>query len=89
MSKQFDDSSPPINTSYYPTSPQILHDGAPESSLESVQKVLAAELGAPPEEIFSEFDPIPLGECHLTVVRSLLDQCGLQGQQTRYLVTEV
>jgi len=47
---------------------KILHDGAPESSLESVQKVLAAELGTSPDEIFSEFDPTPLGSASLAQV---------------------
>ncbi|XP_063692670.1 aarF domain-containing protein kinase 1-like [Bolinopsis microptera] len=47
---------------------KILHAGAPESSLDSVKKVVAAELGAKLEDVFSEFDPSPIGSASLAQV---------------------
>ncbi|KAL5272199.1 hypothetical protein ACHWQZ_G000429 [Mnemiopsis leidyi] len=47
---------------------KVLHNKAPESSLDSVMKVLKSELGAPPDKIFSEFDPTPLGSASLAQV---------------------
>src|SRR5262249_13197255 len=38
-----------------------MFDGAEPISLEAVRKVIHEELGMWPEEIFAEFDPVPLG----------------------------
>lgn len=47
---------------------KVLHANAPQSSLDSVKKVLSEELGRPYEEVFEEFDEKPLGCASLAQV---------------------
>jgi len=53
-----------------------MFDGAEPISLEAVRNVIHEELGMWPEEIFAEFDPVPIGsavsntELHIATYRS-------------------
>ncbi|XP_053201562.1 aarF domain-containing protein kinase 1-like [Panonychus citri] len=47
---------------------RVLHDRAPESSIESIKKVIAKDLGKSADELFEEFDEKPLGTASLAQV---------------------
>ncbi|XP_003748356.1 uncharacterized aarF domain-containing protein kinase 1 [Galendromus occidentalis] len=52
----------------YITTLKVLHANAPQSSLESVKRVLSEELGRPYEEVFDDFDEKPIGCASLAQV---------------------
>ncbi|MHB1446929.1 MAG: ABC1 kinase family protein [Acidimicrobiales bacterium] len=49
-----------------------LLDEVPPIPLDQVRAVLAEELGAPPEEVFARFDPIPLASASIAQVHTAL-----------------
>lgn len=56
---------------------KVLHSRAPESSMDQVKRVIKEELGRPLEEIFSQFDEMPLGTASLAQVhKAVLRETG-------------
>ncbi|MHB1446884.1 MAG: ABC1 kinase family protein [Acidimicrobiales bacterium] len=49
-----------------------LLDEVPPISLDEVRAVLAEELGAPPEDVFARFDPVPLASASIAQVHTAL-----------------
>ncbi|XP_031564209.1 aarF domain-containing protein kinase 1-like [Actinia tenebrosa] len=47
---------------------KVFHSDAPQSTLKDVYKVLEEDLGQTPSELFSSFDPVPLGTASLAQV---------------------
>ncbi|MBX9688717.1 MAG: AarF/ABC1/UbiB kinase family protein [Candidatus Obscuribacterales bacterium] len=55
-----------------------LQDRVPPFSLELLRKIVSQELGAPPEELFAYFDPIPLASASIGQVHRIQLQDGRQ-----------
>ncbi|MDG4810813.1 AarF/UbiB family protein [Micromonospora sp. WMMD1120] len=53
-----------------------LHDNVPPSDWEDVRAILTEDLGAPPEDIFAEFDTTPIAAASIAQVHRATLQCG-------------